>query len=177
MIRKHFTGARIPRRRNAYVGKLTQNNLPICLLTRGCTCVCKKHTGYQRRTHIQIERVLMHRMRRIARQQMGLGAPQTSRGDARRTYPTLQISDCCSRPAPVHGRAKTAAPDSSRQRRLDREPATPAGIRERRPQHRGFSPYPGRATQRPSPSSPKHIRRRDSAGRLARVPSCGAVAR
>lgn len=45
MIRKHFTGARIPRRRNAYVGKPNQNNLPICLLTRGCTCVCKKHTG------------------------------------------------------------------------------------------------------------------------------------
>ena len=91
MIRKHFTGARIPRRRNAYVGKPCQNNLPICLLTRGYTCVCKKHTGWRRRAHIRIERVLIHRMCEIAPLPMGFGASQASRGDARRTCPALQI--------------------------------------------------------------------------------------
>lgn len=88
MIRKHFTGARIPRRRNAYVGKLNQNNLPICLLTRGCTCVCKKHTGWRRRAHIRIERVLMHRMREIAPCRMSPDTPQTFHG-ATRAEPAL----------------------------------------------------------------------------------------
>ena len=90
MIRKHSTGARIPRRRNAYVGKPSQNNLPICLLTRGCTCVCKKHTGWRRRAHIQLRPILMHWMRGIALLPMGFDASQASRGDARRTRPTLQ---------------------------------------------------------------------------------------
>ena len=88
MIRKHFTGARIPRRRNAYVGKLTQNNLPICLLTRGCTCVCKKYTGCQRRAHIRIERVLMHQMREIAPCRISPDTPQTFHG-ATRAEPAL----------------------------------------------------------------------------------------
>ena len=88
MIRKHFTGARIPRRRNAYVGKLNQNNLPICLLTRGCTCVCKKHTGWRQRAHIQIERVLMHRTREIAPCQMSPDTPYKFRG-ATRAEPAL----------------------------------------------------------------------------------------
>lgn len=90
MIRKHSTGARIPRRRNAYVGKPSQNNLPICLLTRGCTCVCKKHTGSQRRAHIRIKRVLMHRMREISQREIGFDAAQASRGEARRIRIALQ---------------------------------------------------------------------------------------
>ena len=104
MIRKHFTGARIPRRRNAYVGKPDKNNLPICLLTRGCTCVCKKHTGWRRRAHIRIERVLMHRMREIALCQMSPDAPQTFHGATRAV-----------KPAPPHKKARPG--NSNRTRR------------------------------------------------------------
>lgn len=159
MIRKHFTGARIPRRRNAYVGKPSQNNLSICLLTRGCTCVCKKHTGWRRRTHIRIKQVLMHWMREIALLPMGFDASQASRGDARRTRPTLQI-----KPA----RAIQIAPDGLLNRLFAR--AAGKAVTTRDPCSLPTRQPPGRAAGRQRRSRRTRRRLRGTARGTGRSP-------